>query len=186
MNLLDRLGRRPAIIASGWVIAAVLAVLAGLVGINVIGNGLTSRQAASVDEAEIIKELSGLAASASSSASSSPPAVPSPAVPPSPLFPSASPAPSFSGSPALPSEPAATPSRTASLGSRPDATTSLRTRGGTVVAECAGIISMAPAQGFAVHEQRTSEGEFRGVRDSHDRVKLDLSCTDGVPRVSVR
>ena len=43
MRLLDRLGRRPMVIVTGWIVAAVLAVLVGVVGIGVVGAGLTSR-----------------------------------------------------------------------------------------------------------------------------------------------
>lgn len=69
------------------------------------------------------------------------------------------------------------------------------TRGGTVVVRCAGsraeIVSMAPAQGFAVHEkdrglQDEAEGEFRGSADEHDRVKVSVTCTAGVAQVSTR
>ncbi|MCW2140894.1 hypothetical protein BXY51_005458 [Actinoplanes cyaneus] len=63
---------------------------------------------------------------------------------------------------------------------------SFRTRGGTVVAGCDGIVSMSPAQGFGVHERRQSEGEFRGVRDDHVRVKVELTCVDGVPHIDER
>ena len=150
MNLLDRLGRRPAVIAAGWAVAAVLAVLAGLVGISVIGDGLTTRQAPGITEADALKELAGLSAS-----------------------------------PTTPAPPTPTASPTAALGSRP-ASTSIRTRGGTVVAACSGIITMSPAQGFAVHEQGTREGEFRGIRDNHNRVKVELTCSNGAPTINER
>jgi hypothetical protein len=66
---------------------------------------------------------------------------------------------------------------------------SRRTRGGTVIARCAGgtpvIVSMTPAQGFEVHERDGDEGEFRGISDNHDRVKIDVSCDgSGNPAVS--
>lgn len=69
------------------------------------------------------------------------------------------------------------------------------TRGGTVVARCVGtqaeIVAMSPAQGFAVHEreqgpQDEAEGEFRGSADDHDRVKITVTCADGLPSVSAR
>lgn len=60
------------------------------------------------------------------------------------------------------------------------------TRAGIVVADCERIISMAPAQGYAVHEQDDREGEFRGVRDNHDRVKVELSCPNGTPQLRIR
>lgn len=62
---------------------------------------------------------------------------------------------------------------------------SFATRGGTVVADCQGILSMAPAQGFAVHEQEDDEGEFRSADDDTDRVEVELTCVGGVPELHV-
>ncbi|MFI5897666.1 hypothetical protein ACIA5D_47020 [Actinoplanes sp. NPDC051513] len=45
---------------------------------------------------------------------------------------------------------------------------------------------MAPAQGFAIHEQNDREGEFRGVSDNHDRVKVSLFCAGGAPQLRIR
>lgn len=67
-----------------------------------------------------------------------------------------------------------------------DGQSSLHTRGGTVVADCRRIISMSPAQGYAVHEQDDDEGEFRSVSDNQKRVKIDLAgCAAGLPRFAV-
>lgn len=84
---------------------------------------------------------------------------------------------------------AAPTSAEASIGPSPaasDSESSFRTRGGTVVADCDGISSMAPAQGFQIHEQGRREGEFRSVRDNHVRVKVKLTCVNGVPQVNER
>ncbi|MFC7535248.1 hypothetical protein [Actinoplanes sp. GCM10030250] len=62
---------------------------------------------------------------------------------------------------------------------------SFPTRGGTVVADCDRIVSMAPAQGWAVHEQDYDEGEFRSVGDPADRVEVDLECVAGVPDIQI-
>jgi hypothetical protein len=134
------------VIVAGWVLAAVLAVLVGVVGIGLVGAGMTSRRGAPVTEDDVLRALG------SSSAPASSPPAPSSA-------PSSSPA---SASQAFP------------------------TRGGTVVASCDRILTMAPAQGFAIHEQRAQEGEFRGVRDNHDRVKFELTCANGVPDLRIR
>lgn len=93
-----------------------------------------------------------------------------------------------SGSPA----PSTTLSTTAALpGPR-----SFSTRGGSVVVRCEGghavLVSMAPAQGFAVHERDEgpqddgAEGEFRSTTDHHDRVKVEATCTAGLPELSAR
>ena len=69
-------------------------------------------------------------------------------------------------------------------------------RAGTVVARCDGgaalIVSMSPAQGFEVHEREDgpqddgAEGEFRGISDNHDRVKIDVTCADRRPEIESR
>src|SRR3954454_23351336 len=142
---------RRLIITAGWLAAAVLAVLVGLVGISVIGDGLVSPVAGPLSESEAARELAAEPAPSSPSAS-----------PPVSRTPSSSPSPAGS-------------SRT------------FPTRGGTVVARCADgrgtIVSMSPAQGFSVHERQGSEGEFRGVSDDHDRVKVDISCAGDRPEI---
>jgi hypothetical protein len=160
VRLFDRLGRQPLVIVTLWVVAAVLAVLVGVVGIGVVGTGLTSRQGAPISEEEVLREVNGL--------NTTPPAA-------SPT-PSLSPVPSLSAAPSL--SPPPKPVRTDSQ--------SFPTRGGIVVASCDRIISMSPAQGFSVHEQGTREGEFRGTSDNHNRVKVELSCSGGQVQLRVR
>lgn len=84
-----------------------------------------------------------------------------------------------------PSEP-----RPSGNSSRPAASRTLPTRGGTVVARCAStgprIVSMSPAQGFALHEQEGDEGEFRGTSDNHDRVRFTIVCSGGRPSLVSR
>jgi hypothetical protein len=142
MDFLDRLGRKPMVIVAGWVLAAVLAILVGVVGIGVVGAGLTSRPGAPISQEEVLRALGE----------------------------SSSPAPGAS-----PTSPEPTTAKR-----------SFPTRGGTVVATCERILTMAPAQGFAIHEQDAREGEFRGVSDNHDRVKVELSCAAGTPQLRIR
>jgi hypothetical protein len=146
VRLLDRLGRQPLVIVAGWIVAAGLAVLVGVVGIGLVGAGMTSRQGAPISEDEVLRALGEQSASPSVSAT-----------------------------------PSAAASTRVGEAKRP-----FPTRGGTVVADCQQIWTMAPAQGFSVHEQDEREGEFRGVRDHHDRVKVELSCVNGVPQLRVR
>ncbi|MEV0898244.1 hypothetical protein [Actinoplanes sp. NPDC049802] len=62
---------------------------------------------------------------------------------------------------------------------------SFPTRGGTVVADCERILSMSPAQGFAVHDQDDDEGEFRSVRGKV-KVEVELTgCDQGTPRLEI-
>jgi hypothetical protein len=145
MRLLDRLGRQPMVIVAGWIVAAILAVLVGIVGIGVVGAGLTSRQGAPVSQDDVIRALGE----------------------------SSSPTPEISEKSGEPS--AGSPEAQAK-----------QTRGGTVLISCERIISMAPAQGFQVHEQSENEGEFRGISDNHDRVKVELTCTNGQPDLRIR
>ncbi|GIE03773.1 hypothetical protein Adu01nite_51230 [Paractinoplanes durhamensis] len=150
--MLDRLGHRPGVIVTGWILAAVLAVLVGVVGIGIVGAGLTSRQGTPISEEDVRRALE-----TSDSPSASPSASPSPS-----------------------------PSPSAQIGESPQTVQSFVTDGGTVLASCAGIESMSPAQGYSVHEQSAREGEFRGTRDNHDRVKVELSCSGGVAHLRVR
>lgn len=132
------------VIGAGWVVAAVLAVLVGVIGIRLVGADLTTRADDAVSEAQVERKLAELT--------------------PSPL-----PSRSVATSPAVPVR---------------DTGRSFTTRGGIVVAGCGGIVSMAPAQGFAVHEQRDREGEFRSVRDHHVRVRIRVTCAGGVPALA--
>ena len=150
---------RRLIIIAGWFAAAILAVLVGLVGISVIGDGLTSPVAEPISADEVARQL---AAEPPAASAGPPPAV---------------------------------PSAVASVGPAPELTRLTETRGGTVVARCdagrAVIVSMAPAQGWAVHErdagpQTEAEGEFRRTADNHDRVKVDVRCDAGVPVLTAR
>ena len=137
---------RRLIITAGWLAAAILAVLVGLVAVSVIGDGITSPLTRPLSQAEVERELAG-------------------------------------------ASPAATPDPTPST-SAPEKPRSFPTAGGTVVARCDGgratIVSMAPAQGFSVHERDGDEGEFRGVSDDHDRVKIEVTCRGGTPSAEVR
>jgi hypothetical protein len=53
------------------------------------------------------------------------------------------------------------------------------------------VVSMSPAQGYAVHDgvsreaHAAAEAEFRGVADDHDRVKARLRCAADVPSMSL-
>jgi hypothetical protein len=144
---------RRLIIAAGWLAAAVLAVLVGLVAVSLIGDGLVSPAAKPLSPSDVARELAA-----------EPTSTPSPSLSPSP-----------SPSTSAPSSSAV--SRT------------FRTRAGTVVASCDGdsgsITLMSPGSGFTVHERDGSEGEFRGVSDDHDRVKVDVSCADGRPDLEI-
>jgi hypothetical protein len=143
---LDRLGRQPMVIVAGWILAAVLAGLIGIVGIGVVGAGLTSRQGAPISQEDVLRALGESSA-------------PTPGV----------------------SEISPTPTGPTTLTAQ-----SFPTRGGTVLATCQGITAMSPAQGFQVHEQNAREGEFRGIRDNHHRVKVELTCPNGTPELRTR
>ena len=137
---------RRLIVTAGWLAAAVLAVLVGLLAISVIGDGthLAERPA---DEPGRGRARAGRRVTASPSASR------------------------FGGHRSEPD----------TVGDRRAAP--FPTRAGTVVGRCAGsraeIVSMSPAQGYSVHEHDTglqdddAEGEFRGITDDHDRVKVE-------------
>jgi hypothetical protein len=144
VRLIDRLGRLPLVIATGWIVAVFLAVMVGVVGIGLVGSGLlTSRAGDPVSEDEVRRALEEIG----------------------------EPSPSAAATPA-PSTASAT-------------TRSVPTEGGIVVADCGRILSMSPAQGFEVHEQKTGEGEFRAV-GGHLKVEVELTgCDRGTPRIDV-
>lgn len=132
------------VIAIGWIVAAFLAVMVGVVGISLVGSGLlTSRTGEPVSEDEVRRALEEVGAR-------------------SPSAPVASSAPTASGDARL-----------------------VATAGGTVVADCRRILSLSPAQGFEVHEQKADEGEFRAV-GGHRKVEVELAgCDRGTPRIDV-
>ncbi|XVU22306.1 hypothetical protein ACQPZJ_34230 [Actinoplanes sp. CA-054009] len=134
MRFLDR---TPVIVAA-WAAAAILAVLVGVVGIGLVGSGLTSERAATVLDEDDVER-------------------------------------------ALGSAPATNPTSRKSGQSRAEGQT-FTTRGGTVVADCDRIISMAPAQGFSIHDRDQREGEFR---NGHDRIEVELHCVNGAPQLEV-
>ena len=69
MRLIDRLGRLPLLIALGWIVAAFLAVLVGVVGIGLVGSGLlTSRPGEPVSEDEVRRALEELGEPSASAA----------------------------------------------------------------------------------------------------------------------
>lgn len=149
---------RRLIITAGWFAAAILAVLVGLLALTVIGDGLTT-PVRPLSQSEVARELAGQPTSAA------PPASPS----------------------TTPASPSASPSASTGTGSGP---VSRSTRGGTVIARCSGgqpqLVTMTPADGFEVHEQGGTEGEFRGVSDNHNRVKVKVGCAgDGRAVVNV-
>jgi hypothetical protein len=150
VRLIDRLGRLPLAIAIGWIVAAFLAVMVGVIGIGLVGSGLlTSRTGEPVSENEVRRALEEMG-----EPSGSPSGSPSAEVTPSP----------------------ATPAETAR---------SVPTVGGIVVADCRRILSLSPAQGFEVHDQKADEGEFRTV-GGHRKVEVELTgCDRGMPRIAV-
>jgi cytoskeletal protein RodZ len=163
------------LIMAGWLVAVVLAVLVGVVGIRLVGSGLTDRQATPLAEDDVVRELRALA-SAGTSPSPSGPGTPSPSAS-DPTAPSASAAPPIS--------PSTAPSSTAPASAAPPAGRSFTTQGGLVVADCTRIISMAPAQGWSVVDQDDDEGEFRSVDDPTVGLEIDLECENGQPQIRV-
>jgi hypothetical protein len=157
-------GRRHLLAIAGWLGAAALAVGAGLAATDVIGTGLSSSQNPVQSEDAVARELAGAAAT------------------PAPSPPSAS----------LPSASRPSPEAAPSVSAGPDPVRkTFRTSGGTIIARCVGdrvqVLSMSPAQGYAVHDgigrepRTTVETEFRSRGDNDDRVKADLRCSAGTP-----
>jgi hypothetical protein len=140
------------IIAAGWLAAAVLAVLVGLVAISVIGDGLTGSAGRPLAESDVARELA---------AADPLPSEPAPSSPPSSSVPSASAAPS---------------AESRSFSTRAGIFVATCAGGSPL------ILSMSPAPGFRNHEQGVREGEFRGESDNHNRVKVRVTCVGDTPR----
>jgi hypothetical protein len=167
-------GRRPLLAIAGWLGAAALAIGAGLAATDVIGNGLSSSQSPVQSEDAVARALAEAATS------------PAPPTPTPPATPSSTATPPSTSSPSSPG----TAAPSASAGPDPVRKT-FRTTGGTIIAQCVGprvqVLSMSPAQGYAVHEgidrelRSSTEVEFRSRGDNDDRVKADLRCSAGAP-----
>ena len=150
------MNRRTLLVTAGWLGAAVLAVLVGLTAVRLIGAGLTSPESRPRSAAQVDEELRALPATSVPTATAT----------------------------ARPASPAVSQA----VGDAPGRT--FPTRGGTVVARCGAngprIVSMSPAQGFALHENEGDEGEFRSTSDNHDRVKFEITCSAGRPSLVQR
>lgn len=155
-------------IVGGWLVAVVLAVVVGVVGINLVGSGLTDRQAAPMSEDDVVRDLRALSSSSA-------------APTPSASAPAAS-VPAASGPAASGPAPSSSPALSASA---PPNGRSFTTQGGLVTADCARILSMAPAQGWSVAEQDDDEGEFRSVDDPSVGLEVDVECVNGQPEITV-
>jgi hypothetical protein len=163
-------------VAVGWLGAAAVAVLVGLLAISVIGRDLTSGPGSVRSEDDVARQLAAAPPAPGTSAPASSPA-PGTSVPGSSLTPGAS-APTV--------EPGAS-------GAAPDAgpSATLTSAGGTVVARCtaaggAEVVSVSPRSGYALHERHGTEGEFRSASDNHDRVRFTVACAGGKPSLTVR
>jgi hypothetical protein len=161
-------GRRLLLVIAGWLGAAALATVMGLGAISVIGAGLTSSDNRPRTEAEVADLLAAASPSASARAG---------------------------GEPSASAGAGGQPSASARTAAPPGVVKTFATRAGTITARCAGdlvqVVSMSPAQGYAVHDgvhgelRASAEAEFRGVADDHDRVKARLRCASNVPSVNV-
>ncbi|MGH3656291.1 MAG: hypothetical protein ACRDUA_06505 [Micromonosporaceae bacterium] len=153
------MGYRRLLMAAGWLIAAVVATGIGIAAVGVIARGLTQPAGDLMSRDEINRELAspGPATSPSGGSSSSP-----------------SPDPSATGNRKLFTTPA-----------------------GTVLARCDGeiaeLVSWSPANGYRLREvdpRRGIEAEVSFVRgedddddDDSQRVKVKVTCENGVPRM---
>jgi hypothetical protein len=151
---------RRLIVTAGWLAAAILAVLVGLLAISVIGDGITAPSARPMSEDDVARELTG--------------------VPPPSTSPSASASPSASVSLGT-APPAATRTFTTRAGTvvgrcaggRPEIISMSPAQGFTVHERDAG------PQGAE------AEGEFRGSADDHNRLKVDVACAGGRPELRI-
>lgn len=149
-------GARSATLLTLWVAAAVGALLVGLTAVGSIGSGLTGAgQGRPLSAAEIDARLSATAPSVAAPAPPTPTANPTPAAPPA------------SGQAVVVSA----------------------QEGGTLVARCeAGVpvvVSVSPAQGFAMRNEQHDDGPRVEFESAETRVRVQLSCVDGRPTGAV-
>jgi hypothetical protein len=145
-------GARSATLLALWVVAAVGALLVGLTAVGSIGSGLAGAGLRQpLSAAEIDARLSATAPSVAAPASPAPTATPAPAVPPA------------SGQAVVVSA----------------------QEGGTLVARCAAgvpvVVSVSPAQGFAMRNEQHDGGPRVEFESAETRIRVRLSCVDGRP-----
>jgi hypothetical protein len=153
-GIVEDMARR-LIVTAGWLAAAFLAVLVGLLAISVIGDGLTSQSARPLSEAEVTRELTGVTAS---------PAPASAAIGPSPT-------PSAAAARTFPTRAGTVVGRCA--GNRAEIVTVSPAQGYSVHERDTGL------------RDDNAEAEFRGISDDHDRLKVNIVCPGGKPDLVV-
>jgi hypothetical protein len=151
--------RRVLAAITGWLLAAALAVVAGLLAVSLLGTGITSGQTHSLSHAAITQALAR-----------------------APNHPSTAPTPSTSSSPPAP------PSRSSSraTGHKQD-TRALGSPGGSIIARCSGktayLVSWSPRQGFETDDH--IRGPARTTFIKFDAEDFDtyttVSCRNGIP-----
>lgn len=167
--------RRLIFAVAGWLLAATVAVVVGLLAVSLLGTGITGEQVRPLSSEDVARALAQVARE-SSSPSTQPPAgstavtnspVPSPAVPPS----------------VVPNPPAPSPSTT----STGQVTRALHSAGGNVIAQCTGtmvyLVSWTPRQGFETDDVIRGPAPAAFVKfDSENLdVFLTINCRDGAP-----
>jgi hypothetical protein len=152
---------RSLVAVTGWVAAALVATVAGLGGIRLVGDSLTGTAGGVLSEEDVTRALAA--------------ATPTPA---------ATPSASASSSPAT-SAPASRPPA-----SRPPALTSFPSSGGVAIAGCRGdqafLDRWSPNPGYQVRDVDAGPDDEAKVRfESDDRhVDLRITCSGGVPHAT--
>ena len=96
---------------------------------------------------------------------------------------------SATATPTIPSTPP--PTRTPTRTATPTAGKAFSTRGGSVVAGCAGdqavLLSWSPAQGYATDDVNKGPGAAASLEfaTDGDRLKVRITCPAGLPAVSI-
>jgi hypothetical protein len=153
------------VVVAGWVAAAGAAILIGLAGVQVIGNGITAGTGGDVLTAEQAARELAAAEPAPSSPASTPPSTP----PPSSAAPTVE-----------------APANVRAFGGQGGTVRAGCLPGGAV------LVNWSPAQGYSVEEYRAGPGEYAEVRfdrgsnsgkgDGESRVRV--RCVGGVPTAS--
>jgi hypothetical protein len=146
---------------TGWLLAAALAVVVGLLAVSLLGTGITSGQTHPLSHAAVNRALAHATRQ-----------------------PSATPAPSTS----TPSTPPASPTTPAPTSSdQKHAVRALGTRGGSIIARCTGntayLVSWSPRQGFETDDHVRGPAPTAFIKfDGEDLdVYTTISCRNGTP-----
>ncbi|WP_248960292.1 hypothetical protein [Sphaerisporangium perillae] len=163
------MNRRPLLVVSGWLVAALVATGAGVVVTTFLGDVVTGSATRALSPAEVRRALAAASPFPGPSASTSPSSLASPS-----------------------RSPSATAAPSGGTGAGSGGSKVIPARGGVVVARCDGglvtLQSWTPAQGYEVKDVERGPRDKVRVRFEGDdaRTEIEIRCSGGRPVSTVR